>query len=176
MAAEAGIVDKVEKDMQDLAAMLAGSDDLKILVGNPLMGAERQQDALLSIAEKAKFQQLTGNFLGVVAGNRRLGLLPVIIGGFQEELRRRRGEVVARVETALPLSKAQAEALKKQLSETTGASVSLDVSVNKDLLGGMVVTVGSRMIDDSVRRKLERLQRAMSAGANGNPEGLRDAV
>ena len=117
-----------------------------------------------ALAQKAKFQTLTANFLGVLAQNRRLPALGAVIGAFQSELRRRRGEVEAKVETAFALNPAQTNALQEQLSKAMGTNVTLNVEVNRDLLGGLVVTVGSRMIDDSVRRKLEKLQRTMNSG------------
>lgn len=174
MAGEAKVVDKVEKDMQSLAQMIDSSPELQRLIGNPLISRSQQQDGILAVAEKAKFQQLTGNFLGVIANNRRLKLLPQMIEVFTEQLRLRRGEVEAKIETAFALSPAQTDALQKQLSKAMGTNVTLNVAVNKDLLGGMIVTVGSRMIDDSVRRKLERLQRTMSAGSNENQTHLKE--
>lgn len=174
MAEEAKLIDKVEKDMQELSAMIAESDDLRSLIENPLMNRGQQRDGILGIVEKAKLQQLTGNFLGVVSDNRRLAALPQIIKKFVEELRRRRGEVEAKVETAFALSPAQTDALQKELTKAMGTNVTLDVAVDEDLLGGMVVTVGSRMIDDSVRRKLERLQRTMSSGSNENQTQLKE--
>lgn len=174
MAEEAKLTAQVEKDMSELGAMIGESADLRVLIDNPLVSRVQQMNGILSIAEKAKLQQLTGNFLGVLADNRRLNILPQIIRKFAEECRRRRGEVEAKVETAYAMSPAQTDALQKELSKAMGTNVTLDVSVNKDLLGGMVVTVGSRMIDDSVRRKLERLQRTMSSGSNENQTQLKE--
>ncbi len=174
MAEKEKLTEQVEKDLQELSAMIKESADLQALINNPLMNREQQRDGILAIAENAKLQKLTGNFLGVIADNRRLTALPQIIKAFQDELRQRRGEVEAKVETAFALSPAQTDALQKQLSKTMGTNVTLDVEVNKDLLGGMVVTVGSRMIDDSVRRKLERLQRTMSTGSNENQTQLKE--
>lgn len=176
MAEDAKLVDKVEQDMADLAAMLDASPDLQALIDNPLISRERQRDGILALAEAAKFQQITGNFLGVLAENRRLPALPAIIRTFTETLRRRRGEVEARVETAYALSKAQTEALKAALAKAIGTQVVLEVEENKELLGGMTVTVGSMMIDDSVRRKLERLERTMSAGSNENQTPLKEVA
>lgn len=175
IAEQNGLSREVEKDLQDLSAMIAGSEDLRTLIRTPLIGRAQQKAAVLALAEKAKFQKATGNFLGVLADNRRLGVVPAVIEGFQAALRARRGEVEAKIETAFPLSATQTDALQKELSKAVGAGVTLSVAVNKDLLGGMIVTVGSRMIDDSVRRKLERLQRAMCAGSNENQIGLKDA-
>lgn len=166
MAAEAKSVEKVEQDLRDLGAMIAESKDLRDIIENPLLDRTQQQRAILAVAEAAKFQPLTSNFLGVLATNRRLGALPAVLTAFHRELMRRRGAVAAKVETAVALTPAQTQALQKELSQAMGSNVTLDVSVNKDLLGGMVVTVGSRMIDNSVKRKLEMLQRAMNAPSN----------
>ena len=168
MAADANVVEKVEKDMQELAAMVAGSEDLQSLVRNPLMNREQQKRGILALADKAGFQKLTVSFLGTLAENRRLPVIMDVIKAFNAELKKRRGLIEAKVETAYALDAKQTKALQDALAKAMGQNVTLDVAVNKDLLGGMVVTVGSRMIDNSVRRKLERLQRAMSNGANHN--------
>lgn len=168
MAAEQGVVQQVEKDMTELAVMLNGSPDLQALIANPLVGRAPQGAAIEALARQAQFNDLTVRFLGVLAQNRRLGALGAVLKAFGAELRRRRGEIQARVQTAYPLTPAQSKALQDELTQAMGAKVTLDASVNKDLLGGMTVTVGSRMIDDSVRSKLERLQRAMTSGSNQN--------
>lgn len=166
MAGESGLADKLEKDFSDLRAMIDASADLRTLAGSPLMSRNAQKRGILALAQAAGFQALTAGFLGVLADNRRLSALPQILDAFADELRRRRGVVEAKVESAFPLAPAQVKALQEALGRAMGAGVALDLSVNKDLLGGMVVTVGSRMYDDSVRRKLDRLQRAMSSQAN----------
>lgn len=171
MTAESGSVEQAEKDLSSLEAMIAESDDLRFLIENPLVGRDRQQRAILALAEQAKFQPLTRNFLGMIAANRRLDRLPAILAAFRRELMRRRGAVEAKVQTAAALTPAQTEALRSELAQAMGAHVTLDVSVDKSLLGGMVVTVGSRMIDNSVKRKLEMLQRAMSAPVNTATNG-----
>jgi F-type H+-transporting ATPase subunit delta len=168
MAAEQGVVQQVEKDMTELAVMLNGSPDLQALIANPLVGRAPQGAAIEALARQAQFNDLTVRFLGVLAQNRRLGALGAVLKAFSAELRRRRGEIQAQVQTAYPLTPAQSKALQDELTQAMGAKVTLDASVNKDLLGGMTVTVGSRMIDDSVRSKLERLQRAMTSGSNQN--------
>jgi len=165
MAADADAVEQVEKDILALQNMLQDSDDLKVLAFSPLIGRYQQASAIMALAEKAQFHKLTVNFLGVLAQNRRLPVLQAVIDAFRKELTRRRGEVEAQVESAVTLSPAQTNALQEQLSKAMGTNVTLSVAVNKDLLGGMVVTVGSRMIDDSVKRKLEKLQRAMNEKA-----------
>lgn len=168
MAAEKGVIQQVEQDMKDLGGMLAGSAELRALIENPLIGRIQQEKAVQALGAQAKFNELTLRFLGVLAQNRRLPGLPGILKAFATELRRRRGEVQAVVKTAYALTPAQTKALQEQLTQAMGSNVTLDVAVDKDLLGGMTVTVGSRMIDDSVRSKLERLQRAMTSGSNQN--------
>lgn len=162
MAAEAKVLDKVEGDLHELAAMLKGSADLQSLVLNPLINRVQQKRAVAALAQSAKFHELTSNFLGVLADNRRLSALSAVIGAFHTEAAHRRGEVAARVQTAYALTPAQTDALQKELSKALGSNVTLNVEVAKDLLGGMIVTVGSRMVDDSLKRKLERLKRTLS--------------
>lgn len=174
MADEAKSVEKIEKDMLALEAMLEGSEDLQRLIENPLMNRGAQQNGILAIATKAKFQKLTQNFLGVLAQNRRLNALPQVINAMKAEMRNRRGEVEAKVVSAFALTPAQTNALQKDLSKAMGTNVTLSVEVDKELLGGMAVTVGSQMIDDSVRSKLDRLKRAMSSGSNQNQVKLEE--
>ena len=162
MATEAKAVEKVEKDLRELQSMIDLSDDLKSLLENPLVNRDQQQKALQALAAKAGFQKLTSQFIGVLSENRRLAALPAIIGACNDELAKSRGVVAAKVETAYALTPAQTKQLEEQLAAAMGSNVTLNVSVNKDLLGGMIVTVGSRMVDDSVKRKLERLRRAMN--------------
>ncbi|MDB5492379.1 MAG: synthase delta chain, partial [Micavibrio sp.] len=162
MAGQVQSIEKVEKDFNELQVMVAGSKDLQSLIRNPLFNRANQQAAILAIAKQAGFDDLTVKFLGVLAQNRRMPILKDVIRAFTAELNRRRGGVEAKVQTAVALSDAQTEALKKSLSDAMGSNVNLNVEVNRDILGGMIVTVGSRMIDDSVRRKLERLKRTLS--------------
>ncbi len=167
-ALEAKALDSVEKDLNDLSAMIADSVDLQSVLYSPLFKRAEQKAALAALADKAKFHNLTKNFLSLLAENRRLPILEGVAGAFKNEVAARRGEVNASVQSAAALSDAETKALQKSLSDAMGQNVTLDVSVNKDLIGGMVVTVGSRMIDDSVKRKLERMKQAMKSGANQN--------
>lgn len=162
LAEKADSIQQIEKDFGDLEAMIASSADLASLIRNPLLNSAQQKAAILAISEKAAFSPLTNNFLGVLAQNRRLSALNGVIRALKLELDRRRGVVDARVQTAFALSDAQTKALQKSLSDAMGSNVTLNVEIDRDLLGGMIVTVGSRMIDDSVRRKLERLKRTLS--------------
>lgn len=169
-ALESKALDAIEKDLGDLSAMISASDDLQDVLHSPLFKRAEQGKALTALADKAKFHDLTKNFLSLLAENRRLPILEGVIGAVKLEIAARRGEINARVQTANALSAAQTKDLQKSLSDAMGQNVTLDVEVNKDLIGGMVVTVGSRMIDDSVKRKLERLKQAMKSGANQNAQ------
>lgn len=162
MAEQAGAIDKIERDFNALESMIAGSKDLGSLICNPLYKRTQQGSAIQALAQKAGFDSLTTRFLGVLVQNRRLSALPNVIRALKIELTRRRGGVEANVQTAFALSDAQTRALQGALTEAMGSNVTLNVDVNRDLLGGLIVTVGSRMIDDSVRRKLERLKRTLS--------------
>ncbi len=166
---------KVEKDLQELRSMIESSDDLSVLIRSPLVGKAQQEKALAALATKAKFQDLTQNFLGTLAQNARLSALEGIIAAFHAEISRRRGEVNVQVQVAQDMSAKQKKSLQDTISKTVGSDVTLDVRVDPSILGGMIVTVGSQMIDDSVARKLERLQAAMSKQSNQNLVNVKEA-
>lgn len=168
---DAKALDVVEKDAQELLAMLADSADLNMLVTSPLYKGEAQDKAMQDIAKKAKFHKITVNFLGVLAQNGRLDALEETIGAFNAKLAEMQDKVSANVEVAQDLTKTQITALEKALSKSIGKKVAVDVSVNQDLLGGMVVTVGSKMFDSSVKRKLEMLKLRMG-GASNNEDNV----
>lgn len=161
-------MEAVERDLRDLSLMLDGSADLEAMVLSPVVGREKQKKVMATLAEKAKFHQFTKNFLMLLAENRRLREIRAMIAAVQSNLSSRRGEVSANVQVATALTAAQTKALQNSLSKSLGHNVTLDVGVDKDLIGGMVVTVGSRMIDDSIKRKLERLRTALKSQSNMN--------
>lgn len=161
LAQHSEVLDKVEKDMVDIRAMLSSSEDMRTLVESPLISRSDQESALHALSKKAKLQTLSSNFLGVLAQNRRLNLLGEMIVAFFKSLAERRGEVDVHVLTAHPLSAKQKSALQDALSKVTTGSVNLENETDESVLGGMVVTVGSFMIDDSVARKLEQLRNEM---------------
>lgn len=158
----------VEKDLADLAAMTASSEDLKHLIRSPLIGDSQQYAAVEAIAKKARFTTITTNFLKVLIHNRRLNILESILSVFQREVAKRRGEIIVTVETAQDLTAGQVKDLQAALKKETGADIVLNTKVEPSILGGMIVTVGSHMIDDSVARKLEKLKTSMTGGANEN--------
>ncbi len=174
MADEAKAVEKVRRDLTALTGMIDGSPALQELIDNPLYNRTQHRKAILALAEKAGFDPLTTRFLGVVATNRRLGDLREVIAAVHKELRVRSGEIDARVRTAVAMTAAQKDKLQKLLSEQMGATVVLETEVDKDLIGGMVVMIGSQMVDDSVRRKVEMLGRRMRQGSNENEVQLKE--
>lgn len=168
LASEKKALDQVEKDLKGLESVISESEDFRAFIRSPLLKQDQQQAAVQDIAKKAGCHVLTINFLGVLAQNRRLYALESILKAARQELSKRRGEVSAVVQTASALTDAQTKALQDAISGAVGSDVALEFQTDPDILGGMIVTVGSHMIDDSVRRKLQRLQTAMGGSANQN--------
>ena len=154
-------LDQVADDLRGLKALIADSEDLRRLIRSPLYSRDQQRAAMAAILEKAGIGDLTRRFVLVVAENRRLFALPQMIDAYLAELARRRGEVTAQVTSAAELSDEQHGALVEALRASVGAKVQVDVTVDRSLIGGLIVKVGSRMVDSSLRSKLQRLQLAM---------------
>ena len=154
-------LDKVASELTDLKQTVAGSEDLTRLIRSPVYSRDEQSRAMAAILDKAGVGDLTRRFVLVVAQNRRLFALPQMIDAYLSELARRRGEVTAEVTAARKLTKEQESALGESLRKVVGAKVTVDLEVDPALLGGLVVRIGSRMIDSSLRSKLEKLQFAM---------------
>ena len=161
LASEQGQVADVEASLVKFQRMLDGSADLQRLVRSPVFSADEQSKAMSAIVEKAGIGGLGSNFLRVIARNRRLFAVPDMIRSFRALASRARGEVMAEVTSALPLTSAQVNALKDTLRGSVGKDVQLDAKVDPSLLGGLVVKVGSRMIDSSIRTKLSTLKARM---------------
>ena len=154
-------LDAVAGDLRDLQEMIAASDDLRRLIRSPLITRDDQWTTIEILLKQAEVSALTRRFIGVVTDNRRLFALPVIIAAYLRLLAERRGEVTAAVTSAVKLNDAQAAALSETLRGAIGAKVSVELSVEPEILGGLVVRVGSRMFDSSLRTKLTRMQLAM---------------
>ena len=161
LAIEADALDSIAQDLQGLKTLLKDSDDLSDLVTSPLYSREQQGAALDAVLDAAGAQDLTRRFLGVVIQNRRLFVLADIIDAYRDLLASHRGEMSAEVVSPRPLSDAQLEALQRVLADVLRSDVVVDASVDETLLGGLVVRVGSRMIDSSLRTKLDNMQLAM---------------
>ena len=163
LALEQGVADDVAGDLQGLGALIDDSDDLLRLVRSPVLTRAEQSQAMAAILEKAGVHTLTRNFVGLIAGNRRLFALPAMIRAYQQLLAAHRGEIAGEVISAHPLSNAQLDAVRKQLAQAMGQEVQLESTVDESLIGGLVVRVGSRMIDNSLRTKLQNLKVAMKS-------------
>lgn len=161
LAQEAGALDAVSDDLVDLKQLIDEGGDLTTLVKSPLYSRSEQMDAMQAVLERAGANALTVKFVGVAAENRRLFVLPDMIDAYASLLAEHRGEVTAEVASAFSLSDGQQNTLRETLEERLERKVILDLSVDSTILGGLVVRVGSRMIDSSLRTKLDNLQLAM---------------
>jgi F-type H+-transporting ATPase subunit delta len=161
LALQAKSVSQVEADLGRFEDLLVGSDDLTRMIKSPVFSADEQYKAISAIVDKAKISGLVGNFLRVVARNRRLFAVPAMIKAFRRIAAEGRGEVAAEVTSAHPLTPAQQTDLKAALKGVAGKDVSFTVNVDPSLLGGLVVKLGSRQIDTSLRTKLNSLKLAL---------------
>lgn len=165
LADERRALDGVAGDLRELRAMLRDSGDLMRLIRSPVLSRDEQGKAVAALATRAGLSDLTRDFLGVVARNRRLFAVPEMIEAYLSKLAERRGEVTAEVTVAQPLDDTRKAALDEQLRRALGARVAVDIHVDPRLLGGMIVKVGSRMVDASLNSRLQRLRLAMKSTA-----------
>lgn len=161
LAREARSVDAVAASLASVKAGLAESDDLRTLTTSPMIDRATATKTIEAVAGAMSLDPLTTNFLGVLAHNRRLSALPAIIRDFAKLTARARGEITAEVTSAHPLDEGQRTALKARLRAGLGADAALVLTVDPEILGGLVVRVGSRMVDSSLRTKLNSLATAM---------------
>jgi len=158
LADQAKALDSVANDLNGLAKMLTDSNDFSHLIYSALPTRAEQLKAVAAIAAKAQLSDTTTRFLGVLASNRRLNILSEVTAAYKVKLAKARNEKTAEVTSAAPLQMAQVEALKAKLQETLGGKVQLDLKIDPEILGGLVVKVGSQLIDSSVKGKLDRLE------------------
>ncbi|WP_348272684.1 F0F1 ATP synthase subunit delta [Pannonibacter tanglangensis] len=161
LAEDGGATQQVERDLAAFDAMLAESADLVRLVRSPVFTADEQLAALDALLAKAGIAGLAANFVKLAAKNRRLFVLPDMIKAFRALLAEKRGEATAEVVSAAPLSDANVAALKEALAASTGKKINIAARVDPALIGGLIVKVGSRMVDTSLRTKLNSLKFAM---------------
>jgi F-type H+-transporting ATPase subunit delta len=151
----------VEANLLDLLSMVKGSDDLYRLIKSPVISRKDQGKAMAEICKKSGFDDLIGRFVGVVSENRRLFALPSIVFAFSALMAERRGEATADVSSAQALTKDQIDKIKTSLKKTLGKNIAVNPTVDESLLGGLIVKVGSRMVDSSLRTKLQQLRLVM---------------
>ena len=158
---ESGGIDQLATQINDLQAALEGSDALRDMITSPIYTRTQQQDAIRAIAAKMGLSAPLANTLALMAQNRRLFALPQLIARLQALIADDRGEVTADVVSAVPLSDDQKQRLTATLAEKLGKTVKLNTRVDESLIGGMIVKLGSQMIDSSIKSKLASLQNAM---------------
>ena len=158
LALESNALPEVSTALDNFQSLVDESDDLKRLIRSPVFGAAEQLKAVTAILDKAGIGGIAANFIKVTASNRRLFAVPGMIRSFREIYARHRGEVSAEVTSAYALTAAQEQELKVALKGVTGKDVAINVAVDPSLLGGLIVKVGSRQIDTSLRTKLSTLK------------------
>jgi F-type H+-transporting ATPase subunit delta len=161
LALEQKAIDAVRADLDRFDRLLEESEDLRRLVRSPVFSAEEQAKALQAVLQQAGISGLAANFLLLVARKRRLFAVRTMIRAYRALVARHKGEVRAQVTVAQPLSDAHLAALKDTLKAATRQEVEVDVNVEPAIIGGLVVKLGSRMIDSSLRTKLNSIKFAM---------------
>ncbi|ASK86930.1 ATP synthase subunit delta [Sphingorhabdus sp. SMR4y] len=161
LAQENNSIDAVQASLNTLSEALAESDDLKELTNSPVLTRDDAGKAIAAIAKQLGLEKLTSNILGVLAANRRLDQIPAVIRAFSTLASGHRGEITAEVTSAHPLDDKQIDALKAQLKKRVGSDVSVSTAVDPSILGGLVVKIGSQMIDSSIKTRLNTLSQAM---------------
>ena len=162
LAIDSGRVDSIHDELGRLSDLIDESQDLRKLLETPILSREEQKRAITTVMEKAGADSLTLKVLGTLASNGRLSVLPHVIQAFQQEHARRRGKVSAEVTSAIPLDDNRKSVVEKTVARLAGSDkVLLSMRVDPSLIGGLVVRIGSRMIDTSIKTKLSRLESAM---------------
>ena len=161
LASEAKAIEKVEESLRAFQALIAESDDLKRFVESPVLSSDEQSVAIDAILAKAKAHPLVANFLKVVARNRRLFAVPAMTQAFFAIAAEARGETTADVVSAHDLNATQTKQLQAALKEVAGKDVAINLTVDPTILGGLVVKMGSRQIDTSLKTKLSTLKLAL---------------
>ena len=161
IAQQTNALEGLESGLTDLATAIAENEDLRKLVDSPLISRSDQEAAILAVADKMGLVPVLRNALGLMAQKRRLFVVPQLITLLHDMLAEHRGEVTADVVSAKALTKGQSEKLAAVLKARIGQDVIINATVDKDIVGGLIVKVGSKMIDTSIRSKLASLQNAM---------------
>ena len=161
LARDSKKIESVEASLGKLRAALDQSSDFRALTTSPVLSRADAAKGVEAVAKPLGLDEITANFLGVLAANRRLNQLAMVIRNFRILAARHRGETTAEVTSAHPLDDDQVAQLKTQLKQRLGRDVSVELNVDPTILGGLVVRVGSQMIDGSIRTRLNSLAHAM---------------
>ena len=161
LAKDGGDLAALESDVDALAAAVADSSDFVDLIKSPVYSREEQGTAMASLADKMGLSGVTANTLKLMASKRRLFVIPQMLASLRDMIAEEKGEVTAEVQSAKALSDEQQASLAETLKASVGRDVKMNVSVDESLIGGLIVKVGSKMIDTSIRSKLAALQNTM---------------
>ncbi|EQB32511.1 F0F1 ATP synthase subunit delta [Sphingobium ummariense] len=161
LARDTQSLDTVVESLRALKAALAESPDFKGLINSPVLSRDAAGKTIAAVASAMGIDALTTKFLGVLAQNRRLSQLPAVVRAYETLLSNHKGEARAEVTSAHPLDDTQVAALAKSLRARVGRDVAVDAKVDPAILGGLVVKIGSQMIDSSIRTRLNSLAHAM---------------
>ena len=161
LALERDATEQIERDLDAIRELVGGSDDLERVVRSLTLSRAEQAKALDAVLERLGSSQYVRNFVALLARNRRVFLLTEMIAAFQAKLAEHRGEVSAEVTSAVPLKPNHLDAVREALRAIVGRDVALETTVDPSLIGGLTVRVGSRMLDNSLRTKLQNLELAM---------------
>lgn len=164
-ADETGALDQTVSEMEGLGRLIDQSADFRRLLSSPLIDVAQARSAASAVLEQQGFGKLVRDFVGVVANNRRLSSLRQVVTSFAALVAAKRGVVIAHVQSAHPLSDVQREQLRGRLIEAGYGSVNIQDTVEPSLLGGLVVRIGARLYDTSLKSRLQRLQYAMKGAA-----------
>ncbi len=161
LAKDSGDIAGLESQLDDLVSALDSSADLRDLISSPMYSRSAQGTAIAAVAAKKGLGEVLGNTLSLMAAKRRLFVLPQLIAALRELIAEEKGEMTADVVSAQALTAGQAAELSSSLKAAVGKDIKLNATVDESLIGGLVVKVGSRMIDTSIRSKLNALQNTM---------------
>jgi F-type H+-transporting ATPase subunit delta len=161
LANETNTIDTVKTDLERFDKLVAESADLQRLVRSPVFSADEQAQALSAVLELAEIGGLAAKFLNLVTAKRRLFAVRDMIKGFRELVAKHKGEATAEVTVAEQLKDEHIEALRAALKQVSGKDVGLDIKIDPAIIGGLVVKLGSRMVDTSLRTKLNAIKHAM---------------
>ena len=162
LARDSKVIPSISKDFESFKKLLQDNNSLKAMIHSPAVSKANKEDLILKILKKAKAHKLTLNFCGTLAKNGRLNLINEIIDVFLSEISRINGEVKAEVTSSFALDKSQQDEVKSAISKATGVKkIVLSNNVDESLIGGLIVKIGSKMIDNSIKTKLNRLEIAM---------------
>ncbi|MBF0135921.1 MAG: ATP synthase F1 subunit delta [Magnetococcus sp. DMHC-1] len=162
LASEQNMLDTVGSDLANFLEVYKTTPGLAALLTSPTAALKNQQDVINSYLQQAVPSPLTGNFLGLLVKKRRMSYFEEIAAAYHHDVERRSGRIIVNVQTPMPLTKAHIKRLETVMSEVTGSEASVEVEEKPELLGGLVVRIGSVMWDYSIRSRLHRLKAHMT--------------